>query len=529
MKQTYLLGIDNGTTNTKATIFNTEGNEVATASSHEVKTLHPEPGWAEQSMEEIWQATVTAIRAVLEKSKVPPGDIAGISLSGHGGGVWLVDKDGKPVRNAIIWLDGRAKPTLDRWGEQGLLPKMYDLSGWNLFAGMGPVTIFPWLMEHEPESLKKAGVNLTSKDWVKYCLTGEFSVDYSMASVGLIDFKTLDYSGELQDLAGIREYHHLLADLIPAWEVAGKVNKKAAEMTGLKEGTPVSCGAFDGACSTLGAGCYHVGEACSNIATAGVHVVLSAEPVLDADRIYSLMCHTVPGVFYKTSMTMVAAGNLDWFEREFCMCEREDGKTRGISSYDVINEEIAAIPVGSGGVVYLPFLQGERAPFVKPESRGLFFGLGDWHTRAHLARAVFEGVALSTRHNIDAMIKTGRLDTIFVSGGGSKSSSWCQIIADCVGSKIKVPAGADAGSRGAAINAGVAVGVFKDHAEGVRSMVKITRELAPNAANLKKYDQLYDLYIHLIKAVWPVWEESARIGIENWGSEAIKSINRGVE
>jgi sugar (pentulose or hexulose) kinase len=519
MKETYLLGIDNGTTTTKATIFNTVGNEIATAASREVKTIHPEPGWAEQSMEEIWQATVTAIADVIEKSKISTDDIASISLSGHGGGVWLLDKEGKPVRNAIIWLDGRAKPYLDRWGDQGLLPDLYDHSGWNLFAGMGPITIFPWLMENEPETLKKAHVNLTSKDWVKYCLTGEFSSDYSMASVGLIDFKTLDYSAELLSLAGIMEYKHLLANLIPAWKVAGKVTKNAAELTGLKEGTPVSCGAFDGACSTLGAGCYNVGEACSNIATAGVHVVLSSDPVLDSDRIYSLMCHTVPGVFYKTSMTMVAAGNLDWFEREFCLSEREIAKARGISSYDVINEEIDAIPVGSGGVIYLPLLQGERAPFVKPEARGLFFGLGDWHTRAHLARSVFEGVALSTRHNIEAMIKTGRLDKIFISGGGSKSPLWCQIIADCTGSKIMVPIGSDAGSRGAAINAGVAVGVFENHGDGVRNMVKIAREHDPNDANIKKYDKLYDLYLHLLKAVWPIWEESSQIGVETWNDK----------
>ena len=522
MNQIYLLGIDNGTTTTKATIFDIEGNEIASAGSREVRTIHPEPGWAEQSMEEIWQATVSAIRAVLESSKVPPGGIASISLSGHGGGVWLLDKKGKPVRNAIIWLDGRAKPILDDWNQQGLLPKMYDLSGWNLFAGMGPVTIFPWLKKHEPESLKNACVNLTSKDWVKYCLTGEFSSDYSMASVALIDFKTLAYSPDLLKMAGISEYEHLLANLIPAWEVAGKVTHKAAELTGLKEGTPVSGGAFDGASSTLGAGCYNVGQASSNIATAGVHAVLSAEPSLDPDRIYSLMCHTVPGVFYKTSMTMVAAGNLDWFEREFCAVERESAKKRGISSYDVINEEIAKIPLGSSGVIYLPFLQGERAPFVKPEARGLFFGLGDWHTRAHLAKAVFEGVALSSRHNIDAMIKIGRLDTLFVSGGGSKSPIWCQIIADCVGSRIKVPEGGDAGSRGAAINAGVAVGVFKDHGEGVSKMVKITREYNPDEKNMQKFDQIYKLYTHLIAAAWPLWEESSKAGIESWGIDSKK-------
>jgi sugar (pentulose or hexulose) kinase len=516
MKNTYLLGIDNGTTTTKATIFDLDGNEIAVSSGKDVKTVHPEPGWAEQSMDEIWQATAAAIRNVIERGKIDAGEIAGISISGHGGGVWLVEKDGKPVRPAIIWLDSRAKPYLDRWGAEKKLSAFYDLSGWNLFAGIGPVAIFPWLVDHEPESLKKAFINLTSKDWVKYCLTGKFSTDPSMASIALLDLTTLQYSNELLKLAGIQSYKYLLPELVPAWEVAGKVTKHAAEITGLKEGTPVSGSGFDGACSALGAGAYAVGQASCNIATAGVHVVLSAKPTLDPDRVYSLMAHTVPGVFYKTSMAQVAAGNLDWFEREFCLAEREEAKKRGLSVYDVINEEIAKLPIGSGGVIYLPLLQGERAPFVKSEARGVFFGLGDWTTRAHLLRAVFEGVAFSTRHNMDAMIKEGKLETTYISGGGSKSQVWCQIIADCLGSRIKVPAGADAGSRGAAINAGVAVGAFKDHAEGVKRMVKIGREQSPIAQNVSKYDQLYQMYKHLIKAVWPIWEESALAGVESW-------------
>ncbi len=516
MKQTYVLGIDNGTTTTKATIFDLSGCEVSAATSREVKTSHPEPAWAEQSMEEIWVATATAISACLKKAGVDPADIVGISLSGHGGGVWLLDKDGQPIRPAIIWLDGRAKPYLDSWAEQGLTPRLYDLSGWNLFPGIGPAAIFPWLMKYELESLKKARVNLTSKDWVKYCLTGEFSTDPSMASIALIDFKTLDYSDELLDLVGISAYKHLLPEIVPAWEIAGKVTKRAADMTGLKEGTPVSSGAFDGACSTLGAGCFSIGEACSNIATAGVHAVLASEPTLDPDRIYSLMCHTVPGVFYKTSMTMVAAGNLDWFEREFCAVERLEAEKRGVSVYDVLNEEINRIPAGSGGVIYLPYLQGERAPFVKPEARGVFFGLGEWHTRAHLLRSVLEGVALSTRHNVDAMIKQGRLGTVFLSGGGSNSPAWCQMISDCLGSKVLVPYGADSGSRGAAINAGVATGVYKDYAEGVQCMVKIGREYSPQENNVAKYDQLYQLYTGLIKASWALWEQSAAIGAERW-------------
>jgi sugar (pentulose or hexulose) kinase len=516
MGEKYLLGIDNGTTTTKAVLYDLGGHEIASATSSEVKTSHPEPAWAEQDMQEIWQATVASIRACLQKSKVNSSRIAGLSLSGHGGGVWLLDHSDVPVRPAIIWLDGRAKPYLDKWEAEGLLPKLYDLSGWNLFAGIGPVTIFPWLKEHEPESLKRAAVNLTSKDWVKHCLTGERSTDPSMASIALTDTKTLDYSDELLRCAGIQEYRDLLPGIVPAWEVAGTVTGKAAELTGLKEGTPVSGGAFDGACSTLGAGCYRAGQACSNIATAGVHVVLSDKPVLDPERIYSLMCHAVPHVFYKTAMSMVAAGNLDWFIRELCSAERDTAVRRGVSVYDVVNEEAGKIPVGSGGIQYLPFLQGERAPFVKPEARGVFFGLGDWHTRAHMLRSVLEGVALSTRHSIQALLKNETLEALYASGGATRSQLWCQIIADATRNKIRVSSGTDAGSRGAAINAGVAVGVFKDHGEGVERMVRIQREHLPDGERSRQYDQLFSIYRHLIEAVWPIWEENAKANTEKW-------------
>ena len=516
MDNQYLLGIDNGTTTTKATLFDLWGNEVAVSSSKEVHNLHPEPAWTEQNMNEIWEATAAAVRDVIHRSGVDPAQIASISLSGHGGGVWLLDKTGKPVRNAIVWLDNRASPYLDRWEKEGLLREIYQKSGWNLFAGIGPVTIFPWLMDHEPESLQKAAVNLTSKDWTKYCLTGKLSVDYSMASVGLLDYETMGFSEDVLELVGIKKFRHLFPDLVPSWEVAGYVTKSAAEKTGLREGTPVAGGAFDGACSALGAGCYKVGDAASTIATAGVHVVLSSEPIPDEEQIYSLMAYTVPNVFFKTSMAQLAAGNLEWFDREFLNYERVLAEQQGCSIYEIISEEVASVPVGSGGVIYLPYLQGERSPFVNPEARGLFFGLGDWHKRAHLLRALFEGVALSTRHNYASMIKTEQLEVTYLSGGGSKNDVWCQILADCTGNKMRVPSGADSGSRGAAINAGVAVGIFKNHAEGVDKMVHFRKEFLPDASNTNKYDHLYDIFLDLIQAVSPIWKKVSAYGVEKW-------------
>jgi len=515
MSAKYLLGIDNGTTVTKAALFDFRGREVAIG-SREVGVSHPEPGWAEQSMSEIWQATVFAIRQCLNQSAVDPAEIAGISLSGHGGGVWLLDADGQPVRDAIIWLDGRAKPVLDRWVADGRFTELYDAGGWTLFAGIGACVIYPWLMEHEPESLERAKVNLTSKDWTKFCLTGEQNTDPTMASIAHLDTTTGQYSERVMQLSGIGRYHHLFPPIVPSWQIAGHVTAEAAQETGLAPGTPVAAGAFNGTCSTLGAGCIDVGEAASIMGTAGVHGVVSATADPDPERNYSVMCHAVPGRFVKNAMTMLAVGNLNWFEKNFCLPEKLEAEQRGVDIHAVIDKKVADVPVGAGGVLYLPFLQGERAPFAKQEARGVFFGLGDWHGNGHLLRAVFEGVALSTRDSYVCMQKGQPSKETYLTGGGARSPVWSQILADCTGNAMKIPSGVELGAKGTAMNAGVAVGVFADHGEAKRQMVQIEKEYQPDAESTRKYEQLYGVYKKLIEAVWPVWERSWEMGIADW-------------
>lgn len=517
MGDEYLLGIDNGTTVIKAALFDLDGREVAVGRGHEVEIAHPQAGHAEESMEEIWQATVEAVRACLEAAKVDAKSIAGISLSGHGGGVYLLDADGRPVRNAVIWLDGRAAPYLERWSAEGTMAQIYDACGWSVFPGIGACTLFPWLMEHEPESLDRARINLTSKDWVKYRLTGALSTDHTMASIGHIDYATGDYSEKVFELCGIEDYRHLFPPIVKSWEIAGEVTKDAAEETGLVAGTPVAGGAWDGTCSTLGSGCIEVGEAASVIGTAGVHVAVSDRPELDPDRNYSLMYHTVPDRYVKNSLPMLAIGNLNWFEREFLVPERREAESSSENFYELIYRRAVEIPIGSGGIIYLPFLQGERAPFVKPEARGVFFGLTDWHTRAHLLRALLEGIALSTKDSYVCMQKGGRyLETTYLTGGGSRSPVLRQMLADCTQATMKVPVGTELGARGAAINAGVAVALFSDHAEAVRRMVQIEGEYAPDPQRGARYDELYRLYRDLIQALWGPWERSAKLGAASW-------------
>jgi sugar (pentulose or hexulose) kinase len=214
---------------------------------------------------------------------------------------------------------------------------------------------------------------------------------------------------------------------------------------------------------------------------------------------------------------MLAIGNLNWFEREVLLPEREEAERSGRNLYELIYEMAAGIAVGSGGILYLPFLRGERAPFVKPEARGVYFGLTDWHTRAHMLRALLEGVALSTKDSYACMQKGGGLlERAYLTGGGSRSPVLRQMLADATGAIMLVPVGSELGACGAAINAGVAVGLFSDHAEAVERMVQIEAEYTPNEELTERYDELFVLYKDLIQAVWGVWEQSAKLGAASW-------------
>ena len=504
----YLLGIDVGTTIIKCVVFDIQGNEVAKA-SHSASIIHPKPGWAEQDMSDVWNATVLSIKEAIKKANLKSEEIIGISVSGQGAGTWLINEEGKPVCNAINWLDGRAANIIDRWDENGTIEKLNEICGLRYYSGSGPGIIFRWLIENNPKVLKESKAVIWAKDWVRYCLTGEIYTDETDPSMGLLDLKTRRYSNDVLKLTEIEEYSYLLPPIKSSYEMGGKITKIASEETGLKEGTPVAIGAWDCSSTALGLGCVLKNEAFSIIGTAGIHMVVTDKPVID--RSYSLSCHTVPGKYLIHSMSMTAANNLNWFEREFCLAERIEAERKNVSKYDIINEIVSEIPIGSNGIIFLPFLQGERAPFVEPRARGDFFGLGDWTKRGDLLRAVYEGVAFSTLHNYEAMEKGVSFERVRLGGGGSQSSVWAQIISDCTGRVMEVTSGSEYGARGAAINAAIMLGIYKNHKEAVNEMVKVERVYEPNPKNTEMYRDLYHIYTNLIESLMKMWVDMNKL------------------
>lgn len=506
----YLVGLDAGTTVVKCAIFDLKGRAVAVA-SRRLTLQHPEPGWAEHDMLTVWNAANGSIREAVAKANVSPADVAGVGLSGMGASLWLIDDKGQPVRNAIIWLDARSKLILDGWRESGLFDEFYDLTGWRPFTGIGAPILYPWLKEHEPKILERVRWCLRAKDWIRYKLTDEICSDESDMSVGLFEVGRKEYSEKVFRLCGIEDYAHTFPRLRKSWEIAGEVTTSAAKDTGLKAGTPVATGAYDVCSTALGAGAIEPGQTLGIIGTAGIYNAISDRAILDKQRKVGCGCHCVPDRWMLNCQAMLAASNLDWFLNQFYSLEKADAEKRGLSIYSLCDSWVESIPVGSQGVIYHPFLEGEIGPFLKPTARAAFFGIGAWHRREHLLRAIYEGVAYSMADNFLELARNFegsgmRISEVRLTGGGARSFTWTRILADATGYVMRVPLEEECGCLGAAMNAGLGIGLYHDHREAVDETVRIAREVAPSRENREKYSRLFEIYKRLYEALWDEWD-----------------------
>jgi sugar (pentulose or hexulose) kinase len=506
----YLLGIDIGTTTIKSVIFDFKGNEIAKA-SHETSNIHPKPGWSENSMTEIWEAVVQSIKKAIYNAKIKSEEIKGISLCAQGGGAWLINNKGEPIINAINWLDGRAGYIVDKWRENKIFEKLLKLSGLTYWPGAGPGIIFPWLMENDPKIFEDTKVVFWAKDWVRYCLTGEMMTDET-DPLGMLDLNNRRYSSEVINATGIEDLKNLLPPVKKSFEMGGKISKFAADVTGLKEGTPVAVGAWDCASTAIGQGCVEVNDVFSIIGTAGIHMLVTDKPVVN--KAYSLSCYSVPNQYLVHSMAMTATNNLDWFVRELCFEENKEAVEKELNIHQIIAKKVANIPIGANGIFFLPFLQGERAPFVEPTARAEFVGIGDWSTKDELLRSIFEGVALATLHNYKAIENAESFKRVRLGGGGAKNEVWVQIISDCTGKSLEVTSGSEYGARGAAINAALMLGIYSSYKEAVDNMVKVKKIYEPNLKNTEIYKEIFDIYVKLIDSHLSLWKEINKLVIE---------------
>lgn len=505
----YLLGSDIGTSVIKATLFELDGREVRSATA-ESPVLHPRPLWAEQDMGEVWRGVSDTIREVVEAAGIPADRIAAIGLTGQGDGTWLVDGNGEPVRPAIIWLDGRAADYLGEFQRQGIDKEIFGITGTALNSCNQGLQL-RWLQDHEPAALLSAAAALRAKDWAFLRLTGIVSTDETDASFTYFDIQRRIYDLRVLELLGISQWRRLIPEARPSYQNIGRLQPGVASQLGLPAGLPVVSGPFDVIASALGLGVCAPGDACTILGTAGIHLSVLDTPSESPAGVGYNICHALPNRWVRLLPTMTGTLNLQWFAKEFYAAEARAFGQDGGKLWDTLEAQVWQVGPGAEGVIYHPYIDpaGERAPFIEPLARAQFVGLTTQHRREVLLRAVYEGVVFSA---MDCYrILAPKVSSIKLGGGGARSAFWTQMFADALQCPVQVIQGQEFGAKGAAINAGVAVGLYDSFADAVARTVHPAREYLPDAEAGRVYAELFKVYRNLCSVMRPLWAELAHL------------------
>lgn len=492
MKQ-YLLGIDIGTSACKIAVFDKTGRVLATGSA-DYPVYYPKAGWAEQNPEEWWSAICSAIPEVLAEGNIAPEDIAGIGIDGQSWSAIAVDKEGKVLTNTPIWMDTRAKDICEEFNGKIGADCIFALAGNSLQPSYTTAKII-WYQRNLPEVYEKIYKILQSNSYIAYKLTGIMTQDVSQGyGFHCFNMQTGAWDDEMCKALGIPK--EILPDIYPCHEVIGTVTERAALESGLAVGTPVVAGGLDAACGTLGAGALHNGETQEQGGQAGGMSICT--DTYKADQRLILSFHVVPNCWLLQGGTTGGGGVMRWFEREFADFEREEGKRLGKNSLELLNVIAEKVAPGSDGVVFLPYMSGERSPIWDSDAKGVFYGLDFSKTKGHFVRAAMEGVAFSLKHNLEVAKEAGaEVSVLRAMGGSANSLLWTQIKSDVTGKPIIVPSSDTATTLGAAILAGVGVGVYESFEEAVALTVENKRSHEPNVDHADVYEKNYEIYLEL--------------------------------
>jgi L-xylulokinase len=494
----YLLGLDAGNTVIKAVIFDLDGRELAHA-AREGHSRMREPGHVERDLGEFWENAKAVIRACIAGAGIDPREIRAIGCAGHGNGLYALDESGAPLIG-IQSIDTRASALAEELEAAGVGDITIAIGRQRPWPAQTP-TLMAWLTRYQPELFARVGTVFLAKDYVTYRLTGEKVSDVSdMSGCSLLNLDTRAYDSRLLDAFGLSGCESLLPRLVESDEIAGRVTAEAAGLTGLAEGTPVVGGLFDVVASALGSGVSRSGGASIIAGTWSINQV-----IVDTSEL--------PGAVFmwstydrKRYMAMensaTSAANLEWMVREFFHDCPE-----GVSPFDRACELAASVPPSAAVPFYHPFLYGAQTD---GNARAGFYGVGGWHTKADLMRAVLEGAVFGHRWHIDRLRASGiSFADPVLSGGGSRSRIWPQIFADILGLPVAVTRSRETGALGAAIAAGTGVGLFGDFAEGAVRMVKAERTFEPDTRLSDLYRQRYEIYGMITESMTPVWKRMA--------------------
>jgi len=506
----YTLGIDLGTTGVKVLLVSEKG-EVVASGKGQYPLLMPGPNWAEQDAEAWWNATVSAVKSCLAQACVSAGKevrVAAVGLSGQMHGSVFLDGKGEVLRPAILWNDQRTTGQCRQITAIVGAQKLIELTSNQALAGFTAPKIL-WLKQNEPEAYAKVTKILLPKDYLRYRLSGSFATEVSDASGTLLfNIRERRWSAEMLDALEIPA--EWLPDCFESTVISSYVSASAARLTGLAMGTPIVGGGGDQAAGAVGNGIVNTGIASCVLGTSGVVFWHCDTPAYDPQARLHSFCHAVPGKWHMMGVTLAAGGSLRWFRDNLCRDIKADAEKQGIDPYEIIMGMARGVSAGAEGLLFLPYLAGERTPYADADARGAFLGLSLRHTREHMARSVMEGITMSLKDCLELGQQSGvAASRIYLSGGGARSAFWQQIAADIF--EIEVArVGSDEGpAYGAALLAAVGAGIHKSVEQACAACISVKDVKQPDLAGRERYRHLYGLYRDLYTQLKGFFERDA--------------------
>ncbi len=502
-----LLGIDVGTTGTKAALFTLDGSLQAVGQS-EYGIRHERPGWAEQDPEDWWQAVCIATRQALSQVPEGPKRVAGIAVSSQATTLLPLNRADQPLRPAMIWMDRRAEAET---------VKLRELLGESIIEEVtgnrpDPFYIAPkllWFRTHEPDQFGQANLFVQANGYISYRLTNEHAMDNAHAGLlQLCDWQTMGWSTELCEACAVEPSQ--FPPIRPAHHVQGEITSDAAQATGLVAGTPVMVGTVDSAAAAMEAGVVDPGVAAEMTGTSTVLIIPSDGSV--TEPAFIAMPHAVPRIHLLLGAMAASGASLRWYRDQFGVAELNSSAQLGLDAYDLLTVQAAQVAPGSNGVIFLPYMMGERSPIWHTNARGVFFGLSLATPRAALIRAILEGTAFALQHNVEIARQAGvTLNEIRSVGGGTRSSLWNQIKADVLGLPILLPQVSVGAPFGGAVLVGMGLGLYPDVGRALREMVQLRACYEPDRENHPLYQELFQIFRSIYESLRDDFDRAASI------------------
>ena len=498
-----LLAHDLGTSGNKATLFDFSGKLVTSRTvAYAQGTRYYNGTWAEQIPADWWEAVCRSTGELLDG--IEPERIAAVALSGQMMGSTPITADGEVLHPSMIYCDQRGEKEAAALARRIDPARLYRITGHKL-SPVYALEKFLWFKNQFPDDFKKCRATLAAKDYINFRLTGEIATDFSDASgTNVFDLAQWDWSEEILAAAELdRSYFPPIKSSV---DILGTVTREAAEATGLRVGTPVAVGGGDGSCAGVGVGCIAPGSCYNYLGSSAWVGITTPAPVLDPQERTMTWAHCVPGLYHPTGSVQTAGSSYAWLKKELALSECQEAEKTGRDIYELLNEKIASAAPGAGGVIFLPYMLGERSPRWNPNARGAFIGMNLATTRAEMFRSLLEGVTMNLGLIVRIFRESLPIDAIRVIGGGAKGSVWRQMMADIYDAPIeKLNVLEEATSMGAAILAGIASGAFADFS-AIERFIAVEEVTEPNPENQKIYEQLLPIFDEAYFALCGVYD-----------------------